>query len=375
MRQHIKDWAANLGLLACAISLGGLLCELLIRLTVKDRILLYPRYHTAASYGEYRLRRLRPNSTFWHTSVDGSWRFLTNGQGFRDTRDYTYTKRPGLYRVICLGDSQTEGFECRQDHTYPAVLEHFLRREGLDAQVMNMGISGFGTAEELAFLENEGLKYQPDAVILGLFANDFEDNVKSALYGLQDHRLTVRSKVHTPGVSALDLLNALPPLRWLSENSYAYSLVMNTAWDTAKLAVRSREEAKLKREFAVATESVSDYEQMLTTCLVERMCHVCREHRIALIILDIPAVLGQGFVSSIPAGMVAALRANSDSLLLSEGVFSEYQTLAELHLPHGQHHISEFTHLMLGLRAGREILRARTSVQAESVRARRGEAR
>lgn len=354
-----NNWAVNLGLLACALALGGLLSELLIRFTIKDRIVLFPRYHTAAHYGEYTLRRLRPSSTFWHTSADGKWKFVTNAQGFRDTEDYAYQKRPGLCRVICLGDSHTQGFECRQDRTYSAVLERFLRREGVDAQVMNTGISGFGTAEELAFLENDGFKYHPDVVVVGLSANDFQDNIKSNLYGLEGHRLVSKSKVHIPGVRVLNLLNAVPPLRWLGENSYFFSGAMNTVWDASKLTLLSRAQARLRTEFAVATEGVSDYQQALMTCLFEQTFRECRERGIALIILDIPSLADSGFVSSVPAGMVGALRASSDALVLSEDLLREYSTLAEFHVLHGQRHISEFTHLMLGLRVGREISRAR----------------
>ena len=51
------------------------------------------------------------------------------------------------------------------------------------AEAINAGVSGFGTAEALAFLENEG-HYRPDVVVLGFYANDFEDNLKAGLFAL-----------------------------------------------------------------------------------------------------------------------------------------------------------------------------------------------
>jgi hypothetical protein len=78
-------------------------------------------------------------------------------------------KPSGVFRVIALGDSTTEGFEVAQNDTYTAVLERYLKKYGVNAEVFNTGTSGFGTAEELLYLENEGIKYNPDAVVLGFF--------------------------------------------------------------------------------------------------------------------------------------------------------------------------------------------------------------
>ena len=85
-----------------------------------------------------------------------------NNQGFRDRRDFPYEKDSNTLRVIALGDLHTEGFEVRQDYTYAAVTERYLKAHGLDAEVINAGVSGFGTAEEAVFLEQEALKYHPD---------------------------------------------------------------------------------------------------------------------------------------------------------------------------------------------------------------------
>jgi hypothetical protein len=73
--------ATNLLLLAVSVLLGLGLLEFGTRMLLGDRIVLLPRYHTSAHYGEYTIRRLRPNSHFWHTSPDGSWEFATNCAG------------------------------------------------------------------------------------------------------------------------------------------------------------------------------------------------------------------------------------------------------------------------------------------------------
>jgi hypothetical protein len=140
---------ANLALLAVVVALSLGIGEILARVVFKNTV-LFPRYHSAAQYGEYTLRRIRPDTTFWHTSPDGSWEFRINAQGFRDDHDYVHAKPPGTLRILVLGDSHTAGFEVSQEATFPEVAERYLRLRGARAEVLNTGISGFGTAEQLA---------------------------------------------------------------------------------------------------------------------------------------------------------------------------------------------------------------------------------
>jgi hypothetical protein len=70
----IKRIAVNGTLAILSLFLGFALSEGIVRLFFKDKINLYPRYHTDYRYGQYTLHGIRPNSEFWHTSVDGSWR-------------------------------------------------------------------------------------------------------------------------------------------------------------------------------------------------------------------------------------------------------------------------------------------------------------
>ena len=87
-------------------------------------------------------------------------------QGFRADKNDDYEKPPGCQRVLCLGDSQTEGFECRQEHTFSAIIERYFVVRKKCVEAINTGVSGFGTAEELVLLENERVKFDPDFVVL-----------------------------------------------------------------------------------------------------------------------------------------------------------------------------------------------------------------
>jgi GDSL-like Lipase/Acylhydrolase family len=193
----VKTWR-NWVLLASSLAFSLILGEIFVRVFLGDTIGLFPRYHAEAAYGDFRIRRLRPATTFWHTSADGSWQFVVNKQGFRSERDFSYSKTDGVLRVIMLGDSHTQGYEARQDRTYAAIIERYLNERGLKIEVINTGVSGFSTAEAAVLLEYEALKYDPDVVILGFFANDMEDNTKSSLFRLKNGELVVRRTTHIP---------------------------------------------------------------------------------------------------------------------------------------------------------------------------------
>jgi hypothetical protein len=353
----LKKIALMLVVFAATLLALGLVGEVVVRLFFKDGTVMFPRYHTAAQYGEYRLRTIRPSSTFHHTSQDGTWEFRTNKQGFRDTRDFPYQKPAGTVRVLVLGDSHAQGYEARQDHTFSAVLEKYLRSRGVAAEVLNAGVSGFSTAEELALLENEGYRYQPDYVVLAFFGNDYEDNLKAGLFGLDAAgHLTTPKKEHLPGVKVQDLIYRVPGIRWLGENSYFYSVVFNNVWTFFK----SRLARDRTLEYAVpGTEEVSEHEVRLTGAILERMYRFCKERGISLVVLDIPTVKGDGVTTSVVPALLPIVKRSSDVYLGSATTLAEEIGAVEVHVPHGHRHISEFTHLRLGIELGKVVCRDR----------------
>src|SRR5262245_42813171 len=339
-----------------------LVAEGIVRLLFADSIVLFPRFHDTASYGKYTIRRLRPNTTFWHHSVDGSWRFVTNSKGFRSDTEFSYAKPNGVLRVISLGDSHTEGFECHQDKTYSSVIQRFLGKSGIQAEVINAGVSGFGTAESLAFLENEGIKYSPDVVVLGYFANDFDDNLKADLFRLENGTLVENKYEHEPGTRVSSLINQIAPLRWLSQNSYTYSIAFNAIWEWRKRSLLTEKEQQMATEFAVKQEDndakVTTLKNDLAVAIINRMHSFCQRNKVLFVLLDIPQLEknGHDFQSSIPKELVSQFSQGSDAIILSTKVLTDYQGVTDIFVPHGQRHISETTHMLLGVSTAKEIV-------------------
>jgi len=95
-----------------------------------------------------------------------------NSHGFRD-RERTYAKRNGTRRVVVLGDSVTEAFQVSLEETFTARLERRLSEPGRAVEVLNLGISALGPAQEYLVYRAYGARYAPDLVVLVVFmAND-----------------------------------------------------------------------------------------------------------------------------------------------------------------------------------------------------------
>lgn len=100
-----------------------------------------------------------------------------NAQGWRDV-PRAPEKPPGVSRIVVLGDSFAEAMQVPLEVAFPRVLEQELnRRLGRRVEVINMGVSGYGTAGELLLLRRDGARYQPDLVLVAFFSgNDVMNN-------------------------------------------------------------------------------------------------------------------------------------------------------------------------------------------------------
>ncbi len=121
-----------------------------------------------------RLEKLAASYDGWFAGVPAR----TNALGFRDNREYSLDKPPGTFRIIILGDSVTFGHGSVYEHTYPRLLEDRLTawKPQVNWQVWNLGVPGYNTSQELAYLREVGQAYRPDLVIVGFYGNDVVDN-------------------------------------------------------------------------------------------------------------------------------------------------------------------------------------------------------
>jgi lysophospholipase L1-like esterase len=94
-----------------------------------------------------------------------------NSRGFRGPEPRA--QRGAELRVVVLGDSITFGHKLAHEDTYPARLEPLLEaRLAREVDVFNLGVGGYDTCQEVAFLESVGLALDPDVVVVGFCVND-----------------------------------------------------------------------------------------------------------------------------------------------------------------------------------------------------------
>lgn len=105
----------------------------------------------------------------------GSFRFRTNNLGLRRDAETAEEKPDGVFRVLVLGDSQTDGY-VNNDESFSSLLEAQLTSAGWRAEVLNAGVAGYSPAQEYLWYDVHGAALQPDLVIVVFYpGNDALD--------------------------------------------------------------------------------------------------------------------------------------------------------------------------------------------------------
>lgn len=143
-----------------------------------------PQYKKIFQYHELVGVRRIPNSTFKVFTPTAKLTHRANSDGYT-TPEVSINKPPRTFRVVLLGDSMTEAIQLPGEAILRSRLEEKLSQElGQSVEVINLGYSGYGTAQEyLAYMEF-GRKYEPDLVILNFLAdNDVANNSQKLEFG------------------------------------------------------------------------------------------------------------------------------------------------------------------------------------------------
>ena len=147
--------------------------------------------------------RYRPGAELRHTSADFDVAVRINAEGFRDASTAAAGQRP----IVTLGDSFTFGWGVEEREAFPALLE-----EASGVPVDNLGVSGFGTGQEVRLFEALGAPRAPRAVVLTVCPNDVEEVGRDRMYG--------RSKpLYDP---AADRFGDPEPEGWLRRHSHLW---------------------------------------------------------------------------------------------------------------------------------------------------------
>ncbi len=268
--RRLRRWLAafTVALLSFVIALAG--AEALVR-AVRPQILeRHPEGFYVASAG--RQYQMRPHFRGVFRYPEFQTEVRLNGQGLREDRDYGPPPLIGR-RILVLGDSFTMGYSVEQERTWVRRLEALL---GPAYELINAGVPGYSTRQELVYLEREGLALEPSIVQLGFFVgNDIVDNAPPLLpVALRDGLLVAAPDEE--GLLPLDLRLAVAR----RSNLYHLSWPVQRAW-------RGYADPKATRRYA-AYEGRAEDGWRATAGLLDRMARLCRGARARLILVIIP---------------------------------------------------------------------------------------
>jgi hypothetical protein len=176
-----QDWSRRKRL---AVRLLLVLASLCVGLLLAEGALRAARYTFPTFYttDDARGYALKPGMHGWYRKEGESF-VRINSDGLRD-REHATRKPPNTFRIAILGDSYAEALQVPLESAFWHVLEGRLREcpalSGRDVEVLNFGVSGYGTAQELITLREKVWGYSPDLVLLAVTTNnDITDNSRA----------------------------------------------------------------------------------------------------------------------------------------------------------------------------------------------------
>jgi lysophospholipase L1-like esterase len=167
-----KKLFPKLLLLLFGIIAGALIAEVALRVLGYS----YPEFYQLDYSRGYALR---PRMEGWYRKEGESY-VRINSDGLRD-REHSKNKPSDTIRIAVLGDSFPEALQVTEEQAFWAVMEKQLQDcgsfGGKKVEVLNFGVSGYGTAQELITLREQVWQYSPNIVLLAITTNnDITDN-------------------------------------------------------------------------------------------------------------------------------------------------------------------------------------------------------
>ncbi len=161
-------------LILFGLLVGCLLTEIFLRVIGYS----YPIFYTTDYYRGFALQ---PGVEGHYQREGESW-VRINRDGLRD-REHAKIKPANTIRVAVLGDSYAEALQVSMEDGFVSVLQGQMQNcqafAGKSVEIINFGVSGYGTAQELITLRQNVWEYSPDIVLLAFTTNnDISDNAR-----------------------------------------------------------------------------------------------------------------------------------------------------------------------------------------------------
>lgn len=173
--KHPRNLKKKLLLVLIGLLFGLLMSEVFLRIIGYS----YPLFYTTDYYRGFALQP----GVEGRYQREGESYVRINSDGLRD-REHAKAKPADTVRIAVLGDSFSEAMHLPMEQTFWSMLERKLQEchafPGKNVEVINFGVSGYGTAQELMTLRQKIWDYSPDLVVLAFTTyNDVYDNSRA----------------------------------------------------------------------------------------------------------------------------------------------------------------------------------------------------
>lgn len=243
----------KLSVMAAAVLVGLLIFELFLRAAGYT----YPVFYAPDEDLGYVLR---PGAEGWYRK-EGAAYVRVNADGLRD-REHAREKLPGVVRVAVVGDSYAEALQVAEGAAFWSVMERALGGcgafDGRKVEVINFGVSGYGTAQELITLRKKVWSYSPDIVLLAVTTNnDITDNSRALkrtdevpYFVLREGRLVLDDSFRTSRAFVLRQSAPSRAGRWVRDHLRVIQAIHQShgAIKSAIAAWRARRDAPAREE-------------------------------------------------------------------------------------------------------------------------------
>ena len=172
------EWRANVVLVIVSVVIAVIAGELVARAFFPSWA---PRTGRLTKFWQYDADlgwAHRPNQEGTFTSFGFDTFVRINSHGFRGP-ERNFERAPNQQRVVVLGDSFVWGFGVQEDEMFTQLIDENL---GDGIEVVNLGVSGYSTDQELLLYRDLGSRYAADLVVLVVAANDVALNVEPLAY-------------------------------------------------------------------------------------------------------------------------------------------------------------------------------------------------
>ena len=182
----------SLGLIFCEITtryLGAYDSDGNFRLTILNRNLEIKPFHLPITFTKETIEQyhVRPSYLMYDStlgwvprprSASTNGLYFANEEGVRrGSIDKTTRSEKKGQQIVLLGDSYTHGDEVPFEQTWGYYLEKKLAQMGIQADVINLGVSGYGMDQAFLRWKTFGVKFSADIVIFGFQPENVKRNL------------------------------------------------------------------------------------------------------------------------------------------------------------------------------------------------------